>query len=291
MTKPKENSRLLNQILAECAKGSANEFLPAIENVVGHIRRSRQPLKLLIFTCSTINSEYLFSPTPWRYVSLDPRGNNLTADVPRLNQVVAGLRQIDPKIELWVMIGNTDPYYLYRQQFRGFTDAQKKILWSKFAVRWSTYRKNLAAWIRQRAPTLNARVISWFQFEKNIARQSRRSFEAEFEAIYQDLSSNFSRELLAAEFQKLRRQFGPGKYFSALARPSDIVLRDWAARKFAEYCVQGLWIYENIPGALLIQNEKPSTLRSKMYQPLIKARYHANFPVVYFFGVDDSGYQ
>lgn len=291
MPKFKENSRLLNRLLAECAKGSANEFLPALKNITSDVRRRGQPLKLLIFTCSTINSEYLFSPTPWRYVSLDPRGNNLTVDVPRLNQVVARLRQIDPKIELWVVIGNTDPYYIYRQQFSGLPAAQKEIWRAKFAARWSAYRKNLAAWLEQRAPTLNARVVSWFRFEQAAERQNCCSFEAEFDAVYRDLGSYFSPTLLEAERQKLRRQFGPGKYFASLARPGDNILRDWVKRKFAEYCVQGLWIYENIPGALLIQNEKPSTLRSQMYQPLIRARQAASLPIVYFLGVDDSGYQ
>ena len=112
-----------------------------------------------------------------------------------------------------------------------------------------------------------------------------------YSKVFAKISRYFSKKELDWELAKLKNQFGSGKYFENLTRPSDKLLKDWVKRKFAEYAVQGKWLYKYFPNTILIQNEKPSELRSRMYQPLIKGEYGDKLPIVYFFGIDNSGFR
>ena len=206
----------------------------------------------------------------------------------RLKEIFDDLRDIYPRVELNILIGNTDPYYIYLQQFKNFPK-QKDMLWQEFSTRWSAYKINFEKWVRGLIPEV--RVISWYKFEKDTESKTGRSFEKEYEKVKQDIYSYFTKDQLEWEFRKLQTQFGKGNYFENLEKPDDAMLKDWIVRKFTEYAVQAKWIYENIPNAILIQNEKPSDLRSQMYQPVIKKEFDDSLPIVYFFGVDDSGYQ
>ena len=271
-------------------KGSGNEFNKDITKTVVKAVSENKPINLISFTCSTINSRYLFSNTPWLYVSENPKGNNLTLDIIRLGEIVRQLRLIYPKVNLNILIGNTDPYYIYLQQFKDFS-SKKDLLWNKFCNRWEKYKKRFEIWVKESVPGLGIQVISWYDFEKKIENETGKSFENEYVKIRKDISSYFKQSQLDWELRKLSTQFGKGTYFKDLEKPKDSLLKDWIIRKFAEYALQGAWIYENIPNAILIQNEKPSDLRSQMYQPVIKKRYRDSLPIAYFLGVDNVGYQ
>ena len=282
------SQKLIRKIQKYDSKGSDNEFRESIERAVIKAVSGNKPLNFISFTCSTINSQYLFSNKPWLYVNTNPKENNLTPDVDRLKEIIDDLKIIYPKIELNILIGNTDPYYIYLQQFKNFPK-QKSILWRKFNTRWKTYKRNFEKWVGTIFPKV--RVISWYKFEKDIETKTGKSFEKEYEKVKQNIYSYFAKSQLEWEFRKLQTQFGKGNYFENLEKPDDTMLKDWIVRKFTEYAVQAKWIYENIPNAILIQNEKPSDLRSQMYQPIIKKEFNDSLPIVYFFGVDNAGYQ
>lgn len=286
----KINQQIIKKIEQFDYKGSGNEFNKnIIRTIIGAVSENK-PINLILFTCSTINPEYLFSETPWLYVSTNPLGNNLTDDVPRLQKIIPKLKNIYPKIQLNIIIGNTDPYYIYLQQFRNFPK-NKDLVWVKFITRWQKYETNFSAWISKEFPGIGVRIINWYSFEKTLESKKNKRFESEYEEIARNIYSYFDKKQLDWEFRKIQTQFGKGKYFGNLKKPNDKLLNDWIIRKFAEYAVQGKWIYENIPNAILIQNEKPSELRSAMYQPLIRKNYQDALPVVYFLGVDNVGYQ
>ncbi|MBS3914359.1 MAG: hypothetical protein KG003_07665 [Bacteroidetes bacterium] len=282
------SQKLINKIRKYDFKGLNNEFRESIELSIAKAVGENKPINLISFTCSTINSEYLFSDTPWLYVSTNPKGNNLTSDAVRLKEIFDDLRDIYPKVELNILIGNTDPYYIYLQQFKKFPKP-KDMLWQEFSTRWSAYKINFEKWMRASIPEV--RIISWYEFEKETESKTGRFFEKEYEKVKQDIYSYFTKDQLEWEFRKLQTQFGKGNYFENLEKPDDAMLKDWIVRKFTEYAVQAKWIFENIPNAILIQNEKPSDLRSEMYQPVIKKEFGDSLPIVYFFGVDNSGYQ
>ena len=282
------SQKVLQTIQQLDRKGSANEFSKKINDTVERAINNRQPLNLLCFTCSTINSEYLFSNTPWLYVNTNPTENNLGPDIVNINTAIDRLTVVYPETKLNIIIGNTDPYYIYLQQFNDFYD-QRDLLWKKFIQRWSEYENNLKQWLALNIPS--AKIINWYSFEKSLESSTGKSFENEFVETKQNVDLYFSNKQLQWELGKLKTQFGEGKYFKKLARPNKQLLKDWVIRKFSEYAVQGKWIYESIPNPILIQNEKPSDLRSQMYQPLIQKEYNSTLPIVYFLGVDNNDYQ
>ncbi len=134
-------------------------------------------------------------------------------------------------------------------------------------------------------------MISWYEWEKNIEQQQTISFESMYEDTLTRLDYYVDQKNLDWELKQLKTQFGLKKYFEKLSIPDENLLKDWTRRKFSEYALQAQWIYEYMPPSLLIQNEKPSDLRSLMYQPLIKEKYNDTLSIVYFLGVDNQGYQ
>ncbi|PIR03333.1 MAG: hypothetical protein COV60_00885 [Candidatus Magasanikbacteria bacterium CG11_big_fil_rev_8_21_14_0_20_43_7] len=279
---------LLNAVLSYDAKGKQNEFFASIEQAIQNVTTAQRPLSLLSFTCSTIQSEYMCSDTPWMYVDTNVEGNNLSQDLKQLTKIITALRKIYPT-DITILIGNTDPYYIYLQQFKNYTD--KDSIWNEFEKRWNTYKQNLTEWISETYPTLQATVISWYEWEKQIEIEKGISFEAEYEDTLQRLDDYVDQKNIDWELQQLKTQFVAGKYFEQLLMPHEDILKDWVRRKFTEYAVQATWIYRYMPNSMLIQNEKPSDLRSQMYQPLIQKMYDDVLSIVYFFGVDNQGYQ
>lgn len=273
-------------------KGSNNEFSELVNNAIKQVVSANRPLQLLLFTCSTIHSEYMFNRLePWKYVSLNPTGNNLEADLPRMEQILQELRNLYKLTELTVIIGNTDPYYIYLRQLVDFGPSERAAILEQFADRWQAYKSRLEKWLRENYTLPGVRVISWYELEKNAVTRSGRSFETEFDLVFPKIDAYFKPTDFEWEMGKLVTHFGPGKYFANLERPPKELLEEWIRRKFAEYALQGKWLYEQYPNAILIQNEKPSELRTKMYQPLIAEKYGSSLPIVYFFGVDNAGYQ
>jgi len=264
---------------------------PYREQAIAAMCRSvteQKPLELLLFTCSTINAPKLFGETPWEYVSLDPAGNNLETDLPALRNILNILQGIYP-VKLKIFIGNTDPYYIYLQQFINFPKEKRPEIRKKFEERWAAYRTALEKWLRERLPDNDLEVISWQTWERGQEKENQLSFEDEFNALYARGKEVFFENDLAWEYRKLVTQFNPEKYFAGLAKPPKNLLKDWICRKFTEYAIQGRWLRQAFPDAILIQNEKPSRLRSIMYQNLIKPSGKV-LPVLYFFGADNEGY-
>ncbi|OHA11829.1 MAG: hypothetical protein A3I44_06325 [Candidatus Sungbacteria bacterium RIFCSPLOWO2_02_FULL_51_17] len=262
----------------------------AIVSRLRRIVRLRLPMEFLSFTCSTTNPEYLFSKTPWLYVNTDIRGNNLEADLPKLERVYRDLGKSYANIKFIVLVGNTDPYYIYSRQFDLYQGQNKSLLWEKFNDRWTCYRRNFEKWLRTNFSFGNVAVVSWYEFERARERRDKIRFEDMFQSVRRRSGFYFSRLDLQRELESIKAQFGPGKYFQQLAMPSESLLKDWVERKFSEYAVQGLWLREDFPDAILIQNEQPSDLRYRMYQPLIRERHGDVLPNVYFFGVDNRGF-
>ena len=105
--------QLYNKILQFCAKGGNNEYNDCIYKQLQIAVKNNDTVNLVIFTCSTISSRYLFSKKPWLYVNTKVEGNNLESDLSKLCLVMRALRKIYPKMNLKILIGNTDPYYIY----------------------------------------------------------------------------------------------------------------------------------------------------------------------------------
>lgn len=235
-----------------------------------------------VFTCSTINDRYLFDQkTPWKYVNLNPKGNNLEPDLLTIKKF---------RRKITIIIGNTDPYYIYSQGFKIYSNLNKDYLWKEFDIRWKKYKLNLNRWIKQNGLS-NCDVISWRELELEIKKEFGIDFENIFNLLLPKIDKYFSPQDFEWELNKLKQSFQPEGYFKSIPCPSNKILNKWIQRKFTEYMIQGLFIYLFLPNSILIQNEKPTRLRNKMYQPLIKRLFNKELPIIFPFGIDDSGYQ
>lgn len=247
-------------------------------------------MNLICFTCSTTNPQKMFSAKPEEYVSLDPKGNNLKADLPLLKKFLEKLNKLKIPYNLNIIIGNTDPYYIYTLSGRTCPFYTKAQFFKKFNFRWKKYKQNFTSWINKKLQNKNVKVISWYEFEKKVEEKTGVSFEKLFNKYLKDINKYFRSDKFDWELNKMKENFGTGKYFGNLSMPSEKNLKQWVKRKFTEYMLQGLWLKENFPNGILLQNEKPTMLRYEMYQPLIKEKYKTELPNLFIFGIYNSGY-
>jgi hypothetical protein len=264
-----------------------NPDIKTIEKLIN----SDEVVNLVLFTCSTISSEYMFDTNKYYlYVNTNPEGNNLEADIQKLSEFLFALGKVGVKYKLTIFIGNTDPYYIYSSSLNLLPGVEKKEYFVQMNTRWEDYRKNLETWLKEKLGSIEFSLLSWFSFETRIKEDLDWDFEKVFNMVKADYKSWFDSADLTLEIQRLSKEFGPNKYFQKLDQPSDEILEDWIISKFCEYAIQGFWIYMFFPNVILLQNEKPSDLRYKMYQPLIKKCFKATLPNLYPFGVDNLGY-
>ena len=212
----------------------------------------------------------------------------LEPDLPTLKKLISQLQSIYP-VEVKIIIGNTDPYYIFTQSF-SILKSPTDSLWPKYETRWKQYKKNLNIWLKDQE-VRNFQVVNWRQWEKDLQLKTGISFETIFNTLLPQIKAYFSSTDFRWEIRRLKLAFGPGKYFPNLIVPPPSTLDIWVKRKFTEYLLQGFFIYLFFPNAILLQNEKPSLLRSKMYQPLISQIFNDKLPVIYPFGIDNTGYQ
>ena len=239
---------------------------------------------LVIFTCSTINDRYLFEQkAPWKYVNTNPKGNNLET-------AIKLLIKLSKSIRLKILIGNTDPYYIYSQGFKIYPSLRPSILWEKYDFRWKVYKKSLQKWLSG-SGLKNFELISWREFEVDLKQNFGVDFNKLFRQYLPKISRYFSKRDFNWEISRLKLAFNSQGYFKTVPCPDNQTLKIWVRRKFTEYMIQGLLIYLFFPNSILIQNEKPTTLRNKMYQPLIKQLFGKELPIMCPFGIDDIGYQ
>jgi hypothetical protein len=271
-----------------------NKNNPDWNNIRSNIGKSvneNTPIKLLQFTCSTINPKYLYNQdNPEKYVLLNPKGNNLENDLPRLYELCKKLDSVY-QTEITIFIGNTDPFYIYSQEGNIYPNISKEDLLKRYNIRWSKYRNNLEKYIRKSFPDLNFKLISWHSLDQEVKVKIGWNFERHFQLVKNKIITLFDKKDFEWELNCLKEQFGPDKYFYNIECPETKVLEQWILRKFSEYALQGFWIKTLFPTGILLQNEKPSFLRTKMYQPLIVDILNDKLPVIYPYGVDNRDYQ
>lgn len=260
------------------------------QDLDSEITKSSQ-ITFIQFTCSTINPKFLLDQqNPQNYVSLNPKGNNMETDLPTLEKFYIEINKIYPT-KIIILIGNTDPFYIYSEEGKIYPNISNKELLLRYNKQWSKYKRNLADYLKLKYPKLEIEIISWYELEVSMKEIYGWDFRKQFSITKRRIKQLFKESDFEWELRRLKDQFGPGKYFFNLKVPADKTLKRWILRKFTEYAVQGLWIKLLFPDAILLQNEKPSNLRSSMYQPLIKELLNSKLPIIYPFGIDNSGYQ
>ncbi len=261
--------------------------------IKGNIFKSlvqNKEINLIIFTCSNIEAKYLYSKTNFsKYVSTNPNGNNLENDISKLTEILKSFKKQSIPVVVTVLIGDTDPYYIETQELAKLKNKTKDIYMKTLDIRWNIYRQNFDEWIRNKInKAFNVRVLSWYRLQTDFQNKTCSNYDELFSKVYSKKDSYFTNEDVEFGFRILKKFFPT--YYKGLNCPSDSILRDWVSRQFCEYSVQGYWIKEIWPEGIFILNERPTDLKYKMYQPLIKQILDSRLPCIYPFVVDNLGY-
>lgn len=223
-----------------------------------------------IFSCPPINARLLLSKRPEEYILISPTGNTLekSGQIQLLNKMFRTFYERGFTLNLRIIIGDTDePDYLFPvipppPTLSAPACEQRKTL----------YVSSFTEWVRK--------IFPW---STSIDRYS------EIESLYEDdlptadLSSNQTQQDLIIEVAQMKQMFGTRGYYEGLPQPTDKELKKIVDLKFQTYGRQGLRLTEFYPNMVLIQNEFPLLLRTRMINLLIDQMGRERIPVFYPF--------
>ncbi len=208
------------------------------------------------FTCPRINATALFGPCPKKYLLTDPSGNNFESTINRLKRLAKSLTSAGFKFNLTIIIGDTDePDYIFPVlKNPSFTGIEKRK--SLYALNF-TYqtRRQCSGWLEK---------IDIYQWSE-IAELLRRELGCPPEK-----QPNMSNGDYQAEITRMRESFSPGNYYDGLPIPTNDQLTQMVNLKFLTYAQQGRASSILFPSAILLQNEFPRLLRTKMLNSQIE---------------------
>lgn len=205
-----------------------------------------------VFACPTINARLLLSSIdPEAYISTDPSGCSLEkgGKDQRMNKLFMGLRKIGIAVMLRIIIGDTDeedyifPVVPPAMQLNPMVIEQRR---SKFS-------SNLQERARTRLP-----------WQQSVDRYS------EISALFEDrlplaaLDDPQTKRDLSTEMFQMKQVYNPGGYYEGLPLPSESQIRQATELKFQTYARQGRRLVQMYPNLVLIQNEFPLLIRTRM---------------------------
>lgn len=227
-------------------------------------------LEFGIFTCPPINARLLLSDQPETYILTKPSGNNLekSGQIQLLNKMFRAFYERGFYLNLRIIIGDTDePDYLFPvipppPTLSELSCEQRKNL----------YVSSFIEWVRKTFPwptTIDRYSEIESLFEDNIASV--------------DLSGNQTQQDLTIEIAQMKQMFIGRGYYEGLPQPTNEELKKIVELKFQTYGRQGLRLTEFYPNMVLIQNEFPLLLRTRMLNLLIEQLGKERIPVFYPF--------
>lgn len=222
------------------------------------------------FTCPVINARLLRSENPATYICTDSDNNNfeLGGRAQRLDKVFSALKNQGIGYRLNIILGDTDEDdYIFPviSKPEGFdpelADKRKDL-----------YLKNFSTKIREQFPKW------WFSVERC------SEIESLYEGIQPDLpllNSCYIQEGLNREIVQKRQTFEPNGYYNGLELPSDEQTRRIVELKFLAYARQGASLRKFFSNGILIQNEFPLALRTRMINLANEGTSQGPIPVFY----------
>lgn len=118
-------------------------------------------------------------------------------------------------------------------------------------ARFNTYIRNLRARLRTRYPILNLNIFRWSEI-KALADMN------------QIPESCLDTQDQQSEVERMMEIFAPGNYYNGVLSPTPEQLADIVSLKFRTYARQGYVLTRAFPNAILLQNELPPLLRTRM---------------------------
>lgn len=238
-----------------------------------HLQRSLDQEGLVefgIFTCPPINARLLLSNNPEEYILTDPTKNNLekSGNIQLVNKFFRGLSNIGISARLRVIIGDTDEEDYYFPVISPPPSLSKSLCEERKAL----YATNLVNKLQL--------VFPW---TTTVDRYSEIDTLFDENLPLVNLADNQTQQDLATEFQQMKQLFSSGCYYEGLPTPTDEELKQIVDLKFQTYGRQGIRLTEFFPNMVLIQNEFPLALRTRMLNLLTAQLGRERLPAFYPF--------
>lgn len=223
-----------------------------------------------IFTCPPINARLLLSNSPEEYILTDPARNNLekSGSIQLVNKLFRGLSTIGINARLRVIIGDTDEEDYYFPVIPPPLSLRESLCGERKAL----YAVNLTSKLQQ--------IFPWAMA---VDRYSEIDALFDEELPSASLIDSQTQKDLATELEQMRQLFNPRCYYEGLPTPTNEKLRQVVELKFQTYGRQGIRLAEFFPNMVLIQNEFPLALRTRMLNLLTAQLGRERLPAFYPF--------
>ncbi len=221
------------------------------------------------FTCPPVDAKILTSDTPEDYLLTNPKGNNFEGTAGRLQSLIRQLKQVGIAAKVSLIIGDNDePEYIF--PIIGFPPLNESLI----EKRKKTYKEEFERDMKRKYSDLALSIYRISELEKLV-----------------DLShftyTGVVEEDVCSEAERMRDFFGVNSYYDGLSAPTQQQLVEMTNLKAQVYAKQGYILSTLFPEALLLQNEFPLQIRSRMLQA---SNSRNPLPILYPYGRSTSLY-
>lgn len=257
-------------------------------NVLAGVGRDKR-VHLGMFVCPPVDFGFLTSERPERYLRTTMHGSILSSQVGRLRDLFRGLEGASAEVELRVFVGDTDEEHYIWHGVVPPDNLDRQALEARRERLVESVTAYLTAGVGANGD--QPRIV-----RDGVVRVERLSGVAlsgpclrVYEFVVSQPLRYFNSRDFEAEIATMRSLWQPGAYYDGLDEPDEVSLTRIVVHKFATYAMQGALLRETEPDLVLIQNERPPLLRTRMLNAGWRIAGGSNLPVVNYFGSEDPG--
>lgn len=233
----------------------------------------------LAFSCPAIQGDLLAGTEASYYVSANAAANTTLTNLSTAAKLVDTLRLIGLKPQLIVIFADSDEDDYIWPAIVKPPNLDPKIVQERLDAQ----RIDLLGRCSGKISRSALRIYGWRELEATVRESSRPIPEIEtVEQIIENVGSFFTAEEILSETEFMRRS-ATGWYKGGLGPLSSNQLDLIVRNKFATYAQQGV-VLQRLFGSLfpiMLQNETPSFLRTKMVNLLLKSPFPTLYPYNY----------
>lgn len=210
-------------------------------------------VSLGIFSCPEISTEFLTTSKPDSYIRTEAIRTTATANPKPIVWITDVLNALEIPLELKIIVGEKD-----EESYIFPVTGNFGVNTSQLNQRREKYRSDFKNLCTRVFPKTPFDVIGWSEIENILPKSNINILET------QDIKE---------EARRISSFFDSGGYYYGLPKPDMNGLLNIAKLKMREYSKQGLVIKQLYPNLILLQNEVPPLLRTRMlnaslYQPI-----------------------
>lgn len=229
---------------------------PLVVQKMGEALDTSGFLNLMQFTCPVINPAAFVTEQPEAYLLASPRGNNFEKSLPRLKKLIQAFMQAGIQSQLDIVIGDTDEEDYIFPVVKS-TDLNPALVEQNK----ERYRQTFSERVKIELYETGIRYIGL-----DIWRVSE--ITGSYPAVIPSPSSSEINESAEMEIPVIQDIFN--YYYQGVFKVDIGALREIARLKVISYATQGFVLAREFPLSVLLQNEYPPLLRTRMLNILNK---------------------